>query len=59
MKISIVTPVHNEEENLENFYAELKPVLDSLKKDYEVVFVDDGSTDSSFSILKKIFIELT
>jgi len=51
MKYSVVIPVFNEEPNLEPLYARLKGVMDSLQETYEIVFVDDGSTDSSFQIL--------
>ncbi len=51
--VSIVVPVFNEEESLEAFYEELGRVLTSLKESSEVIFVDDGSTDSSLEILKK------
>ncbi len=54
MLISAVVPVYNEEESLEKFYPVLASNLFKLDKDYEVVFVDDGSTDSSFNILKKL-----
>lgn len=50
--ISIVVPVYNEEESLEAFYAELMRVLPSLSKEYEIIFVDDGSFDNSLTILK-------
>lgn len=53
-KLSIVIPVHNEEGNIRKLYEELKPVLDSLKLVYEVVFVNDGSTDGTGEVLKKI-----
>ncbi len=53
MELSIVIPVFNEEANLVPLFDELKAALLSYKA-YEIVFVDDGSTDSSFSILKKI-----
>jgi len=52
--LSIVVPVYNEEESLPHFYEELVKVLKSLKKDYEIVFVDDGSRDKSFSILREL-----
>lgn len=50
--ISIVVPVFNEEESLEAFYNELISVVPNLDKSYEILFVDDGSTDKSLDILK-------
>lgn len=52
--ISIVVPVFNEEESLPHFYKELKKNLPKLDKSYEIVFVDDGSTDSSLNIIKAL-----
>ena len=52
--ISIVVPVFNEEESLEAFFQELSSVLPDLDREHEVIFVDDGSTDSSFTILKSL-----
>jgi dolichol-phosphate mannosyltransferase len=49
--LSIVLPLLNEEEVLAQTYAELKRHLDALGETYELVFVDDGSTDRSRSIL--------
>ncbi|MEE4164579.1 MAG: glycosyltransferase family 2 protein [Desulfocapsaceae bacterium] len=54
MKLSIVIPIFNEEENLPLIYEELKAVLDGMKVDYEILFIDDGSTDTSLDILKDI-----
>lgn len=54
MKISAVVPAYNEEESLEKFYPVLVSSLSKIDKDYEIVFVDDGSTDSTLSILKKL-----
>lgn len=51
--ISAVIPVYNEEESLLAFYARLKPALSQLSNSHEIIFVDDGSTDSSLTILKK------
>jgi glycosyltransferase involved in cell wall biosynthesis len=51
--ISAVIPVFNEEESLEAFFKVLIPNLSKLDKEYEVVFVDDGSTDKTLEILKK------
>ena len=50
--ISIVIPVFNEEANIKPLGAELREVLDGLGKSYEIIFVDDGSGDQSFAILK-------
>lgn len=52
--LSIIVPVYNEEESLRPFYAELVSELGKLDRKYEIVFVDDGSTDSSLQILKKL-----
>jgi len=49
--ISIVVPVFNEEENLPVFYRKTKRVLQSLKRSYEFVFVNDGSSDHSLEVL--------
>ena len=52
--VSIVIPLFNEAENLELLYEQLKPVLDSLGRAGEVVLIDDGSSDASFSIMQKL-----
>jgi glycosyltransferase involved in cell wall biosynthesis len=49
--LSIVVPLLNEEAVLEQTYAALKKTLDALGETYELVFVDDGSTDRSRAIL--------
>jgi glycosyltransferase involved in cell wall biosynthesis len=50
--ISIVIPLFDEESNIEKLYTQLKVVLKDLDKEYELIFIDDGSTDNSFSILE-------
>ena len=50
--VSIVIPVLNEAANLANLVARLTPVLDGLDVDWELVFVDDGSTDATLSLLR-------
>ena len=52
--LSVVIPVLNEAENLDPLYSQLIDVLTKTVKSYEIIFVDDGSTDSSFEILKKL-----
>jgi len=58
MKLSIVIPIYNEAENIKPLYEELKKVLEELKDkenyEYEIIFIDDGSTDGSFQILEEI-----
>lgn len=54
MELSIVIPVFNEEENLKPLFNELDPVLKSLEKSYEIIFVDDGSNDNTLSLLKEL-----
>lgn len=52
--ISIVVPCFNEEESLPIFYAEASKVLKSMKVDYELIFVDDGSKDNTLQIASEI-----
>lgn len=54
MKLSVVIPVYNEAQNLNELYDRLTKVMKHLKSDYEIIFVDDGSSDKSFSILENI-----
>jgi glycosyltransferase involved in cell wall biosynthesis len=51
-EVSIVIPVYNEEENLPILAAELHGTLRPLQRPYEVLFIDDGSTDQSPAILE-------
>ena len=53
-KVSIIVPVFNERENLETFVRELLQTLESSKEDFEVIFVDDGSTDGSGAYLETL-----
>jgi glycosyltransferase involved in cell wall biosynthesis len=53
-ELSLFLPVLDEEENLRPMHEKIKAALDTLGKTAEVIFVDDGSTDRSLSILKEI-----
>ena len=52
--ISVVIPIFNEWENIETLYSQLKHVLDNTNKSYEIIFIDDGSTDGAFNLLKDL-----
>jgi glycosyltransferase involved in cell wall biosynthesis len=52
--LSVIIPVYNEEENVTPLTTELMEVLNNLNKSFEVIFVDDGSTDRSLAILKEL-----
>ena len=52
--ISVVIPVYNEEESVVELSISLKKVFEQMRANYEVIFVDDGSTDSSFQKIKEI-----
>jgi glycosyltransferase involved in cell wall biosynthesis len=52
--ISVVIPIYNEEENIKELHRRLSDVLPAITENYEILFVDDGSTDSSFAILKEL-----
>src|SRR5260370_1012307 len=52
--LSIVIPIHNEEPSLLPLYDRLTVVLETLQKPYEILFVDDASTDRSFELLANL-----
>lgn len=54
MDLSIVVPVYNEEENIQNLYDELTEVLEPLNLDYEIICAEDGSQDGSFERLRAL-----
>lgn len=53
-KISIVVPVFNEEKNLHEFHKRITAVMEQEPYDYNIIFVDDGSRDSSAVILNEL-----
>ena len=52
--LSIVIPIHNEEPSILPLYDRLTAVLESLQKQYEIIFVDDASSDRSFDLLANL-----
>ena len=52
--LSIVIPIHNEEPALLPLYDRLTTVLEALQRPYEIIFIDDASTDRSFDLLANL-----
>ena len=53
-ELSIIAPIYNEADNLRPLLDRLIPVLESCARSFEVIFVDDGSTDQTLEILRKV-----
>lgn len=53
-KLSVIVPLFNEEENVVLLYRKLKDGLNNLPFLYKLIFIDDGSTDRTFDLLKKL-----
>lgn len=53
-KFSIVVPFHNEEENVTALYARLKQIMEQVGESFELVLVDDGSSDRTYKLLEEI-----
>jgi glycosyltransferase involved in cell wall biosynthesis len=53
-RYSIVVPLHNEQENVTDLYDQLKAIMEAHTESFELVLVDDGSTDRSFHLLREI-----
>ena len=54
LSYSIVVPFHNEQDNVTELYDRLKAIMESAGEPFEMVFVDDGSSDATFSLLQEI-----
>jgi dolichol-phosphate mannosyltransferase len=52
--LSVVVPIYNEEENIAAFHAAVKAVMETMEERWEIVYVNDGSRDSSLSLLLEI-----
>ena len=52
--LSVIVPAFNEEESILHFYHELLKVLPKLDKDYEIVFIDDGSQDNTLELIREL-----
>lgn len=56
MNLSVVIPLYNEEESLKELFLWIKKVADANSLAYEVIFIDDGSTDKSWSVIETLSI---
>jgi glycosyltransferase involved in cell wall biosynthesis len=54
VKLSVVIPLYNEEKSLEELYKRITIALQPLSKNYQLIFIDDGSTDNSFTVLRDL-----
>lgn len=54
IEISVVVPVYNEGENIPSLYERLRSVMDNLRLTFELIFVNDGSTDDSIGQLRQL-----
>jgi glycosyltransferase involved in cell wall biosynthesis len=54
MTVSVVIPLYNEEENVEILNERLSETMRGLDSDYEIVYVDDGSTDGTLQLLEEL-----
>lgn len=57
MKLSIIIPLLNEADSLQELHTLLLSVMDQQVYTYEIIFIDDGSTDKSWSIIEKLVVE--
>ena len=54
MDLTIIIPAYNEEKNISEIYQSLKKILKDIDNTYEIIFIDDGSSDSTFSEIKRL-----
>src|SRR6185503_4916602 len=54
LEVSVFLPVYNEEDNIDRLNVQLTDALEALGRSYEVIYIDDGSTDRSLARLRDI-----
>ena len=53
--ISVIIPLYNERESLLELYEAIINVLERIKKSFEIIFIDDGSTDDSAEVINEMY----
>ncbi len=53
--VSVIVPIFNEQENIQELFDQIQEVLSKTKKKFEVIFVNDGSTDNSIVLLHELY----
>jgi dolichol-phosphate mannosyltransferase len=53
-RLSVIVPIYNEQDNIKELYGRLAKLRNSISKEMEMIFINDGSSDASFDILKAI-----
>lgn len=54
MDISVIVPCYNEEESIPLFYNEIKKVANNMKAKFEIIFINDGSSDNTLNIIRQL-----
>ena len=54
MDISIIVPLYNEDESLNELYSWIERVMNENKFSYEILFINDGSTDNSWNVIEQL-----
>lgn len=54
-ELSIIIPLYNEASSLKELHQKITATLKNINKSYEIIFIDDGSSDKSFEILKELY----
>lgn len=57
MKISLIVPCYNEEESLPIFYKEINKIINQINSKFEIILINDGSTDNTLKIMKELSID--
>ena len=54
MQLSVIIPLFNEEDSLVELNKAIEKVISSMKIEFEIIFVDDGSNDNSWNVVKEL-----